>query len=122
MCTNEVCPLSYSCWRFNCPPSQYQQSYAKFEPQIDEVLDEVECKMYLKIYTMIRKGKKFDKVKFALWVAENTYYQSEASFKEHFYFKGDVVRQTFEERAKKYTIYQLHDIFVKLETSDSNGI
>ena len=71
---------------------------------------------------MSRKGKKFDKVKFALWVAENTYYQSEASFKEHFYFKGDVVRQTFEERAKKYTIYQLHDIFVKLETSDSNGI
>jgi len=47
MCTNEDCPLSYSCWRFNCPPSQYNQSYAKFEPQIDEVLDEVECKMYL---------------------------------------------------------------------------
>ena len=47
MCTNEDCPLSYSCWRFNCPPSQYQQSYAKFEPQIDEALDEVECKMYL---------------------------------------------------------------------------
>ena len=47
MCTNEDCPLSYSCWRFNCPPSQYAQSYHKFEPQIDEVLDEVECKMYL---------------------------------------------------------------------------
>ena len=47
MCTNEECPLSYSCWRFNCPPSKYQQSYAKFEPQIDEVLDEVGCKMYL---------------------------------------------------------------------------
>ena len=47
MCTNEDCPLSYSCWRFNCPPSQYQQSYAKFEPKIDEVLDEIECKMFL---------------------------------------------------------------------------
>lgn len=47
MYTNEDCPLSYSCWRFNCPPSQYQQSYSKFEPTIDEVLDEVECKMYL---------------------------------------------------------------------------
>jgi hypothetical protein len=47
LCTNEDCPLSYSCWRFNAPPSEYQQSYAKFEPQIDEVIDEVECKMYL---------------------------------------------------------------------------
>jgi hypothetical protein len=47
MCNNQDCPLSYSCWRFNCPPSQHQQSYQKFEPQIDEVLGEVECKMYL---------------------------------------------------------------------------
>ncbi len=47
MCTNEDCPISYSCWRFNCPPSKYAQSYQKFEPKIDEVLDEVECKMYL---------------------------------------------------------------------------
>jgi hypothetical protein len=31
------------------PPSQYQQSYAKFEPQIDEVLDEIDCKMYLEM-------------------------------------------------------------------------
>ena len=46
MCTNQDCPLSYSCWRFNCPPSQYQQSYAKFEPTIDEV---VECEMYLEV-------------------------------------------------------------------------
>ena len=71
---------------------------------------------------MIRKGKKFDEVKFTMWVLENTYYQPNAPFKEHFYFMHDVVKQTFEERAKKYTIYQLHDIFVKLETSDSNGI
>jgi hypothetical protein len=47
ICKNEDCQISYMCWRFNCPPSQYQQSYAKFEPQIDEVLDEVECKMHL---------------------------------------------------------------------------
>ena len=48
MCKNDDCPLSYSCWRFNCPPSQYVQSYQKFEPQIDEVLDEVECNYYIK--------------------------------------------------------------------------
>ena len=47
MCINEACPLSHSCWRFNCPPSKYLQSLAKFEPQVDEVLGEVECKMYL---------------------------------------------------------------------------
>ena len=47
MCANEDCPLSYSCWRFNCPPSEYQQSYSKFGPKINEVLDEVECDMYL---------------------------------------------------------------------------
>ena len=47
MCINEECPLSNSCWRFNCPPSEFKQSYDKFEPQIDEVLDKVECKMYL---------------------------------------------------------------------------
>ena len=47
MCTNEDCPLSYSCWRFNCHQSLYAQSYHRFEPQIDDVLDEVECKMYL---------------------------------------------------------------------------
>jgi hypothetical protein len=47
MCTNKDCLISHSCWRFNCPPSQYKQSYQKFEPQIDEVLDEVKCKMYL---------------------------------------------------------------------------
>lgn len=47
MCTNAECPLSYSCWRFNCTPSEFLQSYSKFEPQIDEVLDEIECEMYL---------------------------------------------------------------------------
>ena len=47
ICTNGECPLSYSCWRFNCPPSQYSQSYTRFEPQTDEVLGEIECKMYL---------------------------------------------------------------------------
>ena len=47
MCTNEDCPLSCSCWRFNCPPSQYAQSYHKFEPHIDDVSGEVKCIMYL---------------------------------------------------------------------------
>jgi hypothetical protein len=49
MCNNEQCPLSYSCWRFNSPPKKHQQLYTKFEPQIDEVLDEVECKMNLEV-------------------------------------------------------------------------
>ena len=47
MCTNKDCPLSYSCWRFNCTPNKYRQSYAKFEPKIDEVLYKIECKFYL---------------------------------------------------------------------------
>lgn len=49
MCTNEDCPLSFHCWRFNCPPSNYAQSYVKFQPNEDEALDEVECKMYLAV-------------------------------------------------------------------------
>ena len=47
MCKNDNCPLGVSCYRYNANPSQYLQSYAKFEPIIDEVLDEIECKMYL---------------------------------------------------------------------------
>lgn len=47
ICVNDDCPLSYSCWRFNCPPSQYRQSYTMCKPEINEVLDEVDCKMYL---------------------------------------------------------------------------
>ena len=46
-CTNSDCPLSDTCWRFTCIPSQYIQSYSMFEPKIDEVLDELECDMYL---------------------------------------------------------------------------
>ena len=46
-CTNVQCPLTVSCYRFTSKPSEYNQSYAMFEPIIDEVLDEVECKMYL---------------------------------------------------------------------------
>jgi hypothetical protein len=42
ICTNENCPLSNICWRFICPPSKYQQSYAKFEPQVDKT----NCEMY----------------------------------------------------------------------------
>jgi len=49
MCTNEKCHLSFSCYRFNCLPSQYQQSYARFEPVNNDVLDEIECKMYLDV-------------------------------------------------------------------------
>ena len=47
MCKNDNCPLGVSCYRYNATPSQHIQSYAKFEPIIDEVLDEIECKMYL---------------------------------------------------------------------------
>lgn len=45
-CTNAECPLSDTCLRFNLPANPYQQSYAKFEPTIDEVLNKIECKMY----------------------------------------------------------------------------
>jgi hypothetical protein len=48
-CTNKECALSITCWRFNCPPSIYTQSYDKFEPKIDEVLDEIGCDMYIEI-------------------------------------------------------------------------
>ena len=47
MCTNDDCPLSYTCWRFNCPPAKYSQSYPKFDPQIDEVVGKVECEFYI---------------------------------------------------------------------------
>jgi len=47
LCTNKDCPLSFSCWRFNCPPNKAHQSYDSFKPQVDEFLDEAECKMYL---------------------------------------------------------------------------
>ena len=47
MCTNDECPLSYTCWRFNCPPAKYAQSYQRFEPQIDEVLEEAVCEFYI---------------------------------------------------------------------------
>jgi hypothetical protein len=46
-CTNQDCPLSFSCYRFKCKPSEYHQSYQRFEPLIDEILDEVECKFYI---------------------------------------------------------------------------
>ena len=46
MCKNDNCPLTVSCYRYNAKPSQLQ-SYDYFEPIIDEVLDEIECKMYL---------------------------------------------------------------------------
>jgi hypothetical protein len=46
MCKNDKCPLGVSCYRYNATPSQYQ-SYAMFEPAIDEELDEIECKMFL---------------------------------------------------------------------------
>jgi hypothetical protein len=56
ICTNDKCPLTYSCWRFNCEPSKYNQSYDKFQPVINEVLDEIDCKMY-KEYPEGKKSK-----------------------------------------------------------------
>lgn len=47
ICVNKECPLSVSCYRHNAKPSEFQ-SVAKFEPIIDDELDEVECNMYLK--------------------------------------------------------------------------
>jgi hypothetical protein len=47
MCSNDECPLSKTCYRFNAKPSEYRQSYTRFTPKIDEVLDEVECDYYI---------------------------------------------------------------------------
>ena len=47
MCTNNDCEMSYSCWRFNCPPREHGQSYASFEPKVDTELDEVECDLFI---------------------------------------------------------------------------
>ena len=47
MCTNKECPLSHSCYRFNCEPNQYSQSYAEFSPKSDDELDEIECDYYI---------------------------------------------------------------------------
>mgnify|MGYP003403482642 len=61
MCKNDNCPLGVSCYRYNANPSKILQSYAMFEPQINDVLDDVECKMYLEM----PNNKKSDIVK--LW-------------------------------------------------------
>jgi hypothetical protein len=56
MCTNNYCPLSVSCRRFNSKPSE-NQSYQRFEPSWeDEVLDEVECSFYLEPKDKIKEG------------------------------------------------------------------
>lgn len=46
-CTNNECILSYSCLRFTSKASEFNQSYDRFIPQEDDVLEEYECKMYL---------------------------------------------------------------------------
>lgn len=48
MCTNTECPLSWSCRRIKRDSSSECQSYHRFEYTEDKVLDEVECKFYLK--------------------------------------------------------------------------
>lgn len=31
MCANKECPLKKTCYRYNATPSEFRQSYAKFE-------------------------------------------------------------------------------------------
>lgn len=47
LCTNETCPLKDNCYRYTAIPDEYRQSYCKFAPVINEVLDEVECKHFI---------------------------------------------------------------------------
>ncbi len=47
-CTNDECHLKSICYRFTCTPSEHQQSYARFEPQlIDKKNYIVECDKYI---------------------------------------------------------------------------
>jgi hypothetical protein len=45
-CENKDCPLSVRCLRFTCKPNEYRQSYAKFEPKINN--GKVECDYFIK--------------------------------------------------------------------------
>lgn len=42
LCVNKECPLSATCYRYNCTPDPIHQSYSKFEP-----INEVECEYYI---------------------------------------------------------------------------
>lgn len=57
-CNNTDCPLAKSCFRLVDFTISTYQSYARFEPIIDEVLDEVECRMYIDKSTMLPQGFK----------------------------------------------------------------
>ena len=49
MCTNRECPRLESldaCWRANCPPSKYNQSYQRFEPKQDDE-DDFVCDFFI---------------------------------------------------------------------------
>lgn len=35
-CVNHKCKLSKICWRYNSPPSEFNQSYAIFVPTVEE--------------------------------------------------------------------------------------
>ena len=36
MCTNEEYPLKQKCFRYTAKPSEYRQSYADFEPIVED--------------------------------------------------------------------------------------
>jgi hypothetical protein len=49
MCSNKECPKLESvnaCWRANCPPNRFWQSYQEFIPEKNND-DEFECSMFL---------------------------------------------------------------------------
>lgn len=46
-CTNYDCELADSCKRFQSISDIEFQSYQRFEPKYDEVLDEIECDFYI---------------------------------------------------------------------------
>ena len=49
MCSSKTCPKLESldaCWRANCAPSKYHQSYQEFIPEVDTE-DEFLCSIYI---------------------------------------------------------------------------
>jgi hypothetical protein len=45
-CVNEDCPQKEYCWRYKAPPSEYMQSYHRYEPLNQLVHGQVICSAF----------------------------------------------------------------------------
>ena len=48
MCSNDECPLKNSCYRFMATPSEYMQSYTKFNFEVKN--NHIMCNHFVKYY------------------------------------------------------------------------